>query len=83
MILLKGLCLLLNIISLVFGIKLKRLVEKAEYIRENYEIRKSIISSVVTLILLIVYILSNNTMLDLYQYLGHKNSNLFRLHSKL
>lgn len=62
MILLKGLCLLLNIISLIFSIKLKRLVEKGEYIKENYEIRKSIIAPIVTLILLIVYILANNTM---------------------
>lgn len=62
MILLKGLCLLLNIISLVFSIKLKRLVEKGEYIKENYEIRKVIIGPAVTLILLIIYFLSNNTM---------------------
>ncbi|EHK2357611.1 hypothetical protein ACV3M9_13975 [Clostridium perfringens] len=62
MILLKGLCLLLNIISLILCINLKRLIEKGEYIRENYEIRKVIIGPVVTLILLIIYILSNNKM---------------------
>ena len=46
-ILIEGLCVVLNLISLILCIRLKRLVEKGEYIKESQEIRKIIIAPVV------------------------------------
>lgn len=63
MILIEGLCVVLNLISLILCIRLKRLVEKGEYLKESQEIRKIIIAPVVTIILLIICILANQTML--------------------
>lgn len=82
MILIKILCVLVNLINLILVLNLKNLVVEGEYIRESQEIRRVLVGPIVTFIALIIFILAKQTMI-MPIFLVFEGIHLFALKSKL